>query len=147
MGSQRVRRDLVTEQQQQQIMKTRTGQRSSLSCKRSLEGRGLGAHQQKVIAGTSLVGQWVKTMPSNAGRSDSIPSWGSKIPYASWPKNQNIKQKQYCNKFKKDLKKKLSQTQALSYCTFFFKGMCIALYQSVTSLRAEMYTFPSSQDL
>ena len=25
--------------------------------------------------------------------------WGVSIPHASWPKNQNIKQKQYCNKF------------------------------------------------
>ena len=47
----------------------------------------------------------VKTSPSNAGGVGSIPGWGAKIPHASWPKNQNIKQKQYCNKFNKDLKK------------------------------------------
>ena len=29
----------------------------------------------------------------------------TKIPHAPWPKNQNIKQKQYCNKFSQDLKK------------------------------------------
>ena len=29
---------------------------------------------------------------------------GAKIPHASGPKNQNIKQKQYCNKFNKDFK-------------------------------------------
>ena len=34
----------------------------------------------------------------------SIPGQGAKIPHASQPKNQNIKQKQYCNKFNKDLK-------------------------------------------
>ena len=28
----------------------------------------------------------------------------SKIPHASQPKNQNIKRKQYCNKFNKDFK-------------------------------------------
>ena len=28
----------------------------------------------------------------------SIPGQGTKIPHASWPKNQNIKQKQYYNK-------------------------------------------------
>ena len=46
----------------------------------------------------------VKTSPSNAGGVGSIPGVGAKIPPASWPKNQNIKQKQYCNKFNKDLK-------------------------------------------
>ena len=44
----------------------------------------------------------VKTSPSNAGVVGFIPGRGAKIPHASWPKNQNIKQKQYCNKFKKD---------------------------------------------
>ena len=33
-----------------------------------------------------------------------IPGQGAKIPHASGPKNQNIKQKQYCNKFNKDFK-------------------------------------------
>ena len=34
----------------------------------------------------------------------SIPGQGAKIPHASWPKSQNIKQKKYCNKFNKGLK-------------------------------------------
>ena len=34
----------------------------------------------------------------------SIPGWGAKIPCAFQTKNQNIKQKQYCNKFNKDFK-------------------------------------------
>ena len=46
----------------------------------------------------------VKTSPSNAGCAGSIPGRGAKIPYASWPKNQNIKQKQYCKKFNEDFK-------------------------------------------
>ena len=46
----------------------------------------------------------VKTLPSNSGGAGSIPGWGTKIPRASQPKNQNIKQKQYCNKFNKDFK-------------------------------------------
>ena len=33
----------------------------------------------------------VKTLPSDLG---------TKIPHALWPKNQNIKQQQYCDKFK-----------------------------------------------
>ena len=43
-------------------------------------------------------------LPSNAGGAGSIPGRGAKVPHASQPKNQNIKQKQYCNKFHKDLK-------------------------------------------
>ena len=46
----------------------------------------------------------VGTSPSNAGGAGSIPVWGAKIPHAPWSKNQNIKQKQYCNKFNKDFK-------------------------------------------
>ena len=46
----------------------------------------------------------VKTSPSKAGGVGSIPGQGVKIPHASWPENQNIKQKQYCNKFDKDFK-------------------------------------------
>ena len=46
-----------------------------------------------------------KTLPSNVGDAGLIPGWGTKIPHASWPKNQNMKQKQYCNKFNKDFKK------------------------------------------
>ena len=40
-------------------------------------------------------GTWVKTSPSAAG-SGSIPCPVAKIPHASGPKNQNIKQEQYC---------------------------------------------------
>ena len=39
---------------------------------------------------------------SSAGGTGSIP--GAEIPHALGPKNQNIKQKQYCNKFNKDFK-------------------------------------------
>ena len=46
----------------------------------------------------------VKTSPSNVGVAGSIPGWGAKIPHALQPKNQNKKQKQYCNKFNKNLK-------------------------------------------
>ena len=49
-------------------------------------------------------GPVVKTLPSNAGDRGSIPCWGTKISHGSMPKNQNIKQKQYCNKFNKDFK-------------------------------------------
>ena len=44
----------------------------------------------------------VKMSPSNLGVAGLIPDQGIKIPRASWPKSQNIKQKQYCNKVNKD---------------------------------------------
>ena len=46
----------------------------------------------------------VKTSPFNAGGAGSIPGQGAKIPRALRPKNQNIKQKQYCNKFNTNFK-------------------------------------------
>ena len=46
----------------------------------------------------------VKTLPSNAEGMGLIPCQGAKLPRASRPKNQNIKQKQFCNKFNKDFK-------------------------------------------
>ena len=56
-----------------------------------------------------------KTLPSNAGGAGSISSWGSKIPHASQPKNQNRNQKQYCNKFK-DFKNDPHQKNLLKKC-------------------------------
>ena len=44
----------------------------------------------------------VKTLLANAEGAGTIPGWRLKIP---WPKNQNMKQKQYCNKFSKDFYK------------------------------------------
>ena len=46
----------------------------------------------------------VKISLSLAGDEGSILGQGAKIPYASWPKNQNVKQKQYCNTFSEDFK-------------------------------------------
>ena len=46
-------------------------------------------------------GPVVRTSPSNAEGRGSIPAQGTEIPYALWPKNQNIRQKHYCNKFNK----------------------------------------------
>ena len=36
----------------------------------------------------------VETLPFNARGVGSSPGWGARIPHASWPKSQNIKQKQ-----------------------------------------------------
>ena len=53
-------------------------------------------------------GPVVETSASGAGGSDLIPGQRAKIPQALRPKkkkkNQNIKQKQYCNRFNKDFK-------------------------------------------
>ena len=46
----------------------------------------------------------VETSPSNAGGEGLIPGWGGKIPRASGPKNQNMKQKHDCKKLNKDFK-------------------------------------------
>ena len=62
--------------------------------------------EQIYVYGDFPGGPGVQTSPSNAGGVGSIPGWGAKIPHASGPKNQNTKQKQYCNKFNKDLKEK-----------------------------------------
>ena len=56
----------------------------------------------------------VKTSPSKAGGTGLIPGQGAKIQKASRPKNQNMKQKQYCNKFKKDFKNGPHQKKFLS---------------------------------
>ena len=45
-----------------------------------------------------------KISPSYAEGVGSIPGQEAEIPHTSWPKSQNIKQKQYCNKFNKDFK-------------------------------------------
>ena len=58
-------------------------------------------------------GPVVKTSPSNAGNTGLIPGRGAKISHALWPRNQNIKQKRFCDKFNKDLKKK--ETDILTY--------------------------------
>ena len=46
----------------------------------------------------------VETSPSSAGGLGSIPGRGIRIPHASGPKDQSIKQKQCCSKFNKDFK-------------------------------------------
>ena len=38
----------------------------------------------------------LKTSPSKAGGVSLIPDHGAKVPRVSWPKNQKIRQKQYC---------------------------------------------------
>ena len=56
----------------------------------------------KVILGMSLVAQWMD-FTFQCRVAGSNPGWRAKIPHDSELKNQNMKQKQYCNKFNKDL--------------------------------------------
>ena len=53
---------------------------------------------------TSLTVQWLRHRLPMQGVWVCIPGQGAKIPQASGLKTQNIKQKQYCNKFNKDFK-------------------------------------------
>ena len=68
----------------------------------------------------------VKTLPSNEGGCGFNPWSGAKIPHVLQPKSQNIKQKQYCNKFNKDLKKKKKMSK-LSY-KVRRKCMCVCVH-------------------
>ena len=47
----------------------------------------------------------IKTSPSNAAGAALNSVRGVQIPHTSWLRNQNMKHKQYCNKFNKDYKK------------------------------------------
>ena len=58
----------------------------------------------KECQGTSPEVQWLRPRLPMQGVGGSTPGQGTKIPYASQPKKQNIKQRQYCNKFKNDFK-------------------------------------------
>ena len=58
----------------------------------------------KVCWGDFAGGPVAKTSPSNAEDGGTIPGLRAKIPHASWPKKQNIKRSQYCNKFNKRTK-------------------------------------------
>ena len=49
-------------------------------------------------------GPGAKTSPSTAGDARSIPGQGARIPHGLWPKNQDRKQKQCCNKSNKYFK-------------------------------------------
>ena len=68
----------------------------------------------------------VETLPSNAGGLGSIPGQGVKIPDASWPGNQNIKQKQCCNKFNKGFKNSPHQKKknTLKQSLFLEDSLC-----------------------
>ena len=99
--------------------------------------KGVYVSSKKNVLRDFLGGPVVKTLPSNSGGVGSIPGQGTKIPQASWPKNQNTKQKQYCNKFNKDLKKNGPHQKR-----FFFLMFQISLN---TNFLTSRHTFAKSQ--
>ena len=52
----------------------------------------------------AAVDKALKNFEYSSEWADLISIWEAEIPHALRPKNQNIKQKKYCNKFNKDLK-------------------------------------------
>ena len=79
------------------------GRRSSIVLTKNREGRDIFSHTKvnqnrncnlKVCPLDFPDSPVVKTSPSNAGHVGSIPDQAAKITHASWPKNQNIKNKQ-----------------------------------------------------
>ena len=75
----------------------------------------------------------VKILPSKAGGTLRIPGQGTKIQHALGPKNQNIKQKQYCNKFNKDFKKGSTSKTLKKKTKKKKKGNMKSRYSCVTS--------------
>ena len=65
-------------------------------------------------------GPVVKPSPCNVGGVGSVPGQEAKITHALGPKNQNIKQKLYCNKFNKDLKKGKTSTHKHTHPLFYW---------------------------
>ena len=58
----------------------------------------------------------VRTLPSNARGVGSTPGQVAKIRHASQPKKQNIKWKQYCDKFNKNFKDGPHEKNLLKRC-------------------------------
>ena len=75
------------------------------------KGTGENSEMKINLRGDFPGGPVVKTLPSNAWGAGSVPGGVDNIPHASGPKNQNIKQKQYCNKPNKGFKKYIALKQ------------------------------------
>ena len=78
----------------------------------------------------------VETLPFSVGGTRSIPSQGTKIPHALWPKKQNRKQKHYCNKLKTFKMAHIKKIFGKFFYYTFFNG-----YFFITGCE---WTFPTS---
>ena len=87
----------------------------------------------KSFLGISLPVQWLRLCLPMEGGVGVIICQGVKIPHTSQPKNENIKQKQYCNKFNKYFKngphfKKICKKV---FCIWFWIAMVFAVMLSL----------------
>ena len=79
----------------------------------------------------------VKTLPSSAGGVGLIPGQGAKIPRALRPKNQNIKQKPYCNKvsdlegWNREDGREAQEGGAMGTCVYIWL-ICFVVQQKLT---------------
>ena len=95
--------------------------------------------------------QWLKLCASNARErgAGSIPGQGANTPHDLQPRNQNIKWKQYCNKFNKDFKNgshpKKSFRKEIGF-VFFFKEMNFPPSRALCTLGSPSFPYyiPSS---
>ena len=78
-----------------------------------------------VATGDFPGGSVTGTSPSNTEGVGLIPSPGAGIPRAGWPKNQNIKHKQYSNKF--NIRFQKWSTSRKKVLKFFFQLQSLKL--------------------
>ena len=64
-------------------------------------GRLCGKQELRMQVGEFLGHPVVGTLPSNSGGVGSIPGQEARVPHASQPRDESIKQKHYCNKSNK----------------------------------------------
>ena len=84
-----------------------------------------------------------KTSPSNVGGVGSVPGQTAKIPHASQPKNQNIKQKQYCNKNSIKTLKKVHVKKILNLKKSPVATCLVKLSHVVPQIQALLIFFPT----
>ena len=77
----------------------------------------------------------VKISPSHAGSVCSIPGQGARMLHAFQVTNQSIEQNQYCNKFKKHLKKKKGHYNILHLNLVMYMALCVSHLVMSDSLR------------
>ena len=94
-------------------------------------------HLKAYVRGTSLAVQWLRLhLPVQGVRVRSLVR-ERRFPHASRPKNQNMKQKQYCNKFNKDFKKMVhikkswKKKEKKSICSEKWWSVCVCLFWDI----------------
>ena len=93
--------------------------------------------KKKRKLGTSLAVQWLRLRPAAQG-AGSFPGPGAMVPYASWPKKQNLKQKRYCNKFNKDYIKTVHIKKILK----IYISVCVCVSPQLCSRKKRLEEMP-----